>query len=64
MPPFFLFLFFFHHMGGQVKGSLTKGSGFRHPGHEKKIVKKSKSIVVQRCPGYWGRDSSRHGYCE
>jgi hypothetical protein len=20
--------------------------------------------VMERCPGYWGRDSSCHGYCD
>jgi hypothetical protein len=38
-------------MGGQMKGGLTKGSGFRHPGHEKKIVKNQKVTWVLLCNG-------------
>jgi hypothetical protein len=29
-------------MGGQMKGGLTKGSGFHHHGDEKKNVKNQK----------------------
>jgi hypothetical protein len=38
-------------MGGQMKGGLTKGSGFRHHGDEKRKVKNQKVTWVLLCNG-------------